>query len=167
MRSRGSHHLKFVFAAALILSFHYAFTVYINSTFLSQFFTEKEVGYLYTGGALLTLLGFIASSSLIKRVGNVAFFTVGIIIEIIALVGLFYTSNPLLLKLFFILHQALPSLLLFSMDLFLEGASRTAHGNNTGKIRSTYLTILNISFVLSPMIVGNIVSVFTYRGVYL
>ncbi|MDQ3076750.1 MAG: MFS transporter [bacterium] len=167
MRSRSSHHLKFVFAAVLILSFHYAFTVYINSTFLSQFFTEKEVGYLYTGGALLTLLGFVASSSLIKRVGNVSFFTTGIIIEIIALFGLFYTSNPLHLKFFFILHQALPSLLLFSMDLFLEGASRTAHGNNTGRIRSTYLTILNISFVLSPMIVGNIVSVFTYRGVYL
>lgn len=165
MHPLAAHRIKQVFLGALMLSFHYALTVYINSTFLNQFFSERQVGYLYTCGALVTLCGLIVSSSLIKRIGNVRFVLIALTIEIIALVGLFATSNLHLIKLFFILHHALPGLLIFSLDLFLEGATRNHH--HTGRIRSLYLTILNVAFVFSPLITGKVVSHFSYRGVYL
>ncbi len=165
MKALVARRLKYVYAAGLILSFHYAFTIYINSSFLTQYFSTSEVSLLYIYGSILSILGLIASSSIIKRVGNVAFITVGLAFEIFMLLGLYQASDPVWIKAFFIVHQALPTILFFSMDLFVEGAIRGEI--NTGGIRSLYLTLLNVSFVLSPLITSWIILIFGYRGVYL
>ncbi|MBX4197884.1 MFS transporter [Candidatus Parcubacteria bacterium] len=165
MRSRMWYKVRFVYLAAFLMSFHYAFTIYINSTFLSEFFPAKTVGLLYTAGALLTVLILIASSSIIRRISNFYFFASILCTEIIVLLGLFSSSNPELIKILFVIHQAIPPLLLFGLDLFLEGTMRNE--NHTGGVHSLYLTAHNVAFVLSPLIVGKIVTMSSYRTIYL
>lgn len=161
------HRIKYIYLAALLMALHVAFTVYINSTYLSSAgFSPKEVGLLYTSGAVLTVMCLIASTSIVRRVRNFNFFITALCIEIIALLGLFLTNDPILIKLFFIIHQATPPLLLFGLDLFLEGSLRSE--KNTGGVHSLYLTAQNTAFVLSPFLVGKIVTFTTsYQIIYL
>ncbi|MES2436646.1 MAG: MFS transporter [Patescibacteria group bacterium] len=160
-----SSRLKFIYLGALILALHYSFTIYINSNFLSEYFSERTISYLYTSGAILTLIAFIISTSLIKRFGNFRVIIAVIFAEIISLLGLFATRDPALIKFFFIIHQALPPLLLMGLDVFLEGTLRTQA--SIGRIRSMYLTSMNLAFVISPLIVGKIISVSSYQVIYL
>ncbi len=157
--------IRFIYLAAFLLSFHYAFTIYINSTYLNQFFTGHTIGFLYMLGSIVTLVILIASTTIIKRIGNARFIIWGIIIEICALVGLFLVKDPLAILFFFIIHQAIPPLLLFSLNLFME--SSLQHEHAVGRIRSTYLTIMNSAFVLSPLIVGFITTRTSYQTVYI
>jgi hypothetical protein len=168
MRFRYSsfHKVKFIYLAALLMALHHAFTVYINSTYLSQFFSSKTVSLLYTSGAVLTIILFIASTSIVRRIKNFNFFIGIVFIEIMALLGLYATSDPLLLKIFFIVHQAIPPLLLFGLDIFLEGVMRN-NERKTGGVHSLYLTAQSVAFVFSPFIVGKIVNVSSYTTVYL
>ncbi len=164
-RSLKSSKMKWVFLGALFLTFHYSFTVYINSNFLSQFFDTTTIGHLYIVGSIITAIGLIASSSIIKRIGNFRFLLTLLIIEIVALFTLFSTHDLSLIKGAFVFHEALPALLAFSLDVYLEGLIE--HENQTGKIRSLYLTMMNVAFLFSPLIVGNIVTAFSYRAIYL
>src|SRR4051812_39188510 len=99
----------YIYFAVLLLSLHYAFTIYINSTFLSQFFNRETVNLLYTAGALGTLLGLILMPRLIRRFGAYRLMSIGLIIEIMALIGLFSAPSPYLGG-FFIIHQMMPPL---------------------------------------------------------
>jgi MFS family permease len=160
-----SSRLKYIYLGALILALHYSFTVYINSNFLSQFFNERTISYLYTSGAVVTLIGLVVSIGFIKRFGNFKVVFFAVIAEILSLLGLFTTSDPTLVKLFFIIHQALPPLIVMGLDIFLEGTLRTQA--SIGRIRSLYLTAMNLSFVISPLIVGKIISISSYQMIYL
>lgn len=156
---------RFIYVAALLLSIHYASTVYINSTFLSQFISEKSLGILYTVGSVVTLIGFVIASHLIKKMGNFAFILSALVLEMIALLGLAFAHDVLLLQTFFVFHQALPVLLIFSLDIFLESSIRKE--TSTGSIRSSYLTMMNIAFVISPIIIGRVVASSSYQTVYI
>jgi MFS family permease len=158
--------VRFVYIAALLMALHTAFTVYINSTFLSSFFPDQKViGLLYTAGSLTTILGLIIGTSVLRRIKNYYFFITIICIEIFVLLGLVTTTTPLLIKIFFIIHQAIPPLLLFSLDIFLERI--TLRDKKVGSTHSMYLTAQNIAYVISPLIVGSIVAVSSFRAIYL
>jgi MFS family permease len=129
------------------------------------FFPEHTVDLLYTVGSIGTLLFLVLSSSLIRRFGNFACLVFYLCAEITALFGLVWSTQPAHIAFFFILHQLLPTLLLFSLDIFLE--AEIPSEKVTGKIRSNYLTVNNFAVFLSPFIVGSILSVSTYKTVYL
>lgn len=157
MRSLQWPRVRFVYCAALLMALHTAFTVYINSTFLSEFFSAKTIGLLYTVGSLGTILGLVLATSVVRHIKNYHFFVTIVALEIIALLGLFLTTSPLLIKLFFIIHQAIPPLMLFSLDIFLERTTLREE-RKTGSIHSMYLTAQNLAYVCSPLIVGQIVA---------
>ncbi len=165
-RSKTSTLIRFLFLINVLLAFHYYFPVYINSTFLSQFFENKIVNGLYTASAIFTLLVLINSAKIIKKFGLYHLMLLGITLEIGALFGLAFTSNILLVKFFFIAHQLLPPLLLFTLDICLESLMRTE--NTTGRIRSTYLTFNAAALVVSPFIVGKILGLTnnSYQVIY-
>ncbi len=157
--------IRFVFFTNVILAFHFYFPLYINSSFLSQFFTSTTIDGLYTVAALLTLMVLISSAKLIKTFGLHQLMLIGTLIEACALFGLALSPNILWLKIFFIFHQTLPPLLLFGLDIFLE--SLTTNEGRTGSIRSIYLTLNNTALVITPFIVGKIVSMSSYQFIYI
>jgi predicted MFS family arabinose efflux permease len=103
--------------------------------------------------------------SLIRHIKNYYFFITIVSIQIIALIGLFLAESPLLIKVFFIIYQSIPPLLLFSLDIFLERMTIRQEGK-TGSIHSLYLTVQNTAYVFSPFIVGSIVMMSSFRSIY-
>ena len=62
------------FVAIYVMSFFFALSIalptYINSSFLSRFILEKNVGIFYAIASLLSLLALIWIPSLLKKIGN-------------------------------------------------------------------------------------------------
>jgi MFS family permease len=150
--------------SVLLLSFHFAFVYFINSTFLTKFVDEDGVGFLYTLGALLNIGLFLLMPRLLRSKGNFKLLIYLTILEAVAMLGMAFSIWPILSMVLFIVHFALPPLLIYCLDIFLENeTSRTA----VGSVRGVYLTLVNIPYVVTPFIVGLILTTPDYWKIYL
>ncbi len=163
-RVRQHKLLTVIYASNIFLSFHYYFIIYVNSSFLSQFFTDSQVSTLYIIASLLNLTLLLNISKILNKVGNYKIITYSIVIEGLAILGLALTDTPFLVGLYFIIHQVIVPIILFNLDVFLE--SESTDETKTGGIRGTYLTLANITLVIAPSIVGLILLNNQYHRVY-
>lgn len=155
---------RWIYLAGLLSGLHYAFTIYINSSFLAQYFSQSVINLLYSAGALLSLVVLMASSRLILKVGIYRFALMALVYEIVSLFFLTFTNVAEYIAPLFVIHAAMPLIISFSLDVLLEGNVKNEH--STGTIRSNYLTVINTAFVLSPLVVGFIVDKTSYHVVY-
>ncbi len=159
---------KFVntlFFANILISLHYALVIYVNSTFLSNFFTEGQVSALYIIGSVLDATTLINASRILEKVGGYRFIIYSITFELLSTVGLMLSANPLFVALCFFVHVFNISLILFNLDIFLEGASQNEE--ETVSIRAAYMTMANICLVISPLLLSLILKGNNYSFVYL
>ncbi len=163
-RVRQHKLLTVIYASNIFLSFHYYFIIYVNSSFLSEFFTDSQVSTLYIIASFLNLLLLLNISKILNKVGNYKIITYSIIIEALAILGLAVSDTAFLVGLYFIIHQIVVPIILFNLDVFLE--SESTDNTKTGGIRGTYLTLANITLVIAPSIVGLILLNNQYHRVY-
>ncbi|MEQ1499750.1 MAG: MFS transporter [Parcubacteria group bacterium] len=157
--------LNTLFLANIFISLHYALIVYVNSSFLSNFFSETQVSALYIMGAVMEIILLINASKILQKLGSYKFITLTIILELLSLVGILSTTSSFFVSFYFLIHIFSVSLIAFNMDVFIEAISQNEE--STGGIRGSYLTLSNIAFVLSPLIVAFIVTDSDYTFVYL
>lgn len=156
--------LTVVYLANIFLSFHYYFIIYINSSFLSQFFDDDRVSNLYTIGSIINLILLLNVSKILNKVGNYKIILSAITLEALAITGLIFAQDSLLIGIYFLIHQIVVSLILFNLDVFLE--SESTDETKTGGIRGMYLTLANITLVIAPMLVGFILGDNQFGRVY-
>jgi MFS family permease len=94
-----------------------------------------------------------------------------ILLEMIAVFGLGSVGAAILVMSLFVLHQAAEFIIYFCMDVSLE--SETKEESTTGRKRGVYLTMQNIAWVISPVVVSFLISGsnsnisrFTFSNVY-
>lgn len=146
---RKMYFLSFLFA------FHIALSSYINSTFLTGIISEKYVGMLYTLSSLLTLALLSKSVNILKNLGNKKLTILFLLLNMLALVGIIASINPVLTSVSFIVFAATNTLVLFCIDIFIEHFSDPS---KTGKTRGLYLTIVNIAWMISPFISAKLIT---------
>lgn len=146
-----SHKLKIrrMYLLSFLFTFHIALSSYINSTFLTNVISEKYVGMLYTLSSLLALALLSRSVNILKYFGNKKLTLSFLLLNMLALVGIISSSSPILTSVSFIVFSATNTLVLFCIDIFIEHFSDPT---KTGKTRGLYLTIVNIAWMLSPLI---------------
>lgn len=142
---------RLMYVSTLLLSFHYAFVVYVNSSFLSKFFSQENVGILYTAGAALNIFIFLYLAKVLRRTGNYRLTLSLILLEAALILGLAFLHKPYLIAAFFILHHAIFPLIAFDLDIFLESVTRN---RETGTVRGLFMTAANAAFVVSPLAVS-------------
>lgn len=156
--------LTVVYLANIFLSFHYYFIIYINSSFLSQFFNGDMVSNLYTIGSIINLVLLLNVSKILNKIGNYKVTLSVITLEALAIAGLIFAQEPFLIGIYFLIHQIVISLILFNLDVFLE--SESTDETKTGGIRGMYLTLANITLVIAPILVGFILDGKQFDRVY-
>lgn len=138
-----------MYILSFIFTLHIALSAYINSTFLSNIMSEKYVGILYTFASIATLLLLSKSANVLKYFGNRRL-TLGLLaINMLSLVGIITSSNPIVVAISFILFSSTNTQILFCIDIFIEHFSED---KNVGRTRGLYLTIINIAWMASPLI---------------
>lgn len=153
-----------IFMSVLLLSFHFFFVYFINSKYLSGILNEKTIGYTYAVGSFINIIIFVYAPAFLRTFGNFKLtLTLGLF-ELIALLGLAFTTSPGLIIILFILHQAVGPALFYCMDIFTESFSSP---EDMGNIRGIYLTMQNIPPIVTPAIVGLILIKPEYWKIYL
>lgn len=156
--------LNTIFISNVFISIHYALIVYINSSLLSNFFSDTQISYLYIIGSILDTIMLVNSSKILESIGGFRFLTYAATLEFISTIGLMLSDKPFLISMFFLIHVFTISLIIFNMDVFLEKASPDE--TKTGEIRAAYLTITSLCIVISPLILSFLVSDSDYTKVY-
>lgn len=158
------HTLRAIYSVGFIFAMHAAVVAYIDSSFLDISVGEKYVGVIYAIGAILSILALDKIASFLGKFGNFKTAIFLFVMEIASLIGLAFIKSGVALAAVYALHYALLSLLAFNLDIFLEHFSKDAR---TGNIRGTYFTFVNIAWVISPFIVGSILTDSDFWKIYL
>lgn len=161
---RQSKLLNNLFLSNVFISFHYALIIYINSSFLSSFFSEGQVSTLYILGSIGSTLLLINASRILEKIGIYNLSIYSITIEFFSILGMTVSKNPLFIGLYFLIHTITITIILFNMDILIEATEKNK--NEVGSIRGTYLTITNITILLAPIVVAFIVPDNVYYYVY-
>ena len=155
-----------IFISVLLLSFHYIFVYFINSTYLSGLLNENAIAYVYAIGSLLNIIMFIYAPYFLRKYGNYKItLTLGII-EFFTLLGIAFIPVSLryVIEILFVIHLSVSLTLFYCMDIFTEVFATT---EEMGNIRGMYLTMQNIPPIVTPVIVGIILTKPEYWKIYL
>jgi len=144
---RGMYVLNFFHAL------RYATPLYFHASFLiSRGIPEELVGLVYGVGFLASILGLIAAPYLLQTFGNYRTFAWALAVSSIGILSLPFLPYTAFLLGVFVLVIALSGVVLFSMDMFLEGLADNE--NETGGIRGLFLMFANLGFFAAPLIGG-------------
>jgi len=141
-----------------------ALPIYINSSFLKTFVPEQFVGILYTASSILTFFGLAFMPLILSRIGNYKTTLVGAGLVTILLLVLAFTDSAFVAIPAFIVYSSILTLIYFNFDVFLESYSSN---KTTGGTRGTFLTMLNIAILISPLIAGTLLTNGDYWKIYL
>ena len=144
------------YIALLLYGLHWSIVIYLNSSYLEKFFSAQTVSILYIVGSLITLVSFLSASQFLNRIGAIRLTVIFTILEITALIGMAFFQSPIIALPLFILHQAIAPLILFILDILMEGLIGTQE-NSTGGRRGLFLTIGSFTSALATLIMGFLV----------
>ncbi|KKQ35729.1 MAG: hypothetical protein US50_C0006G0002 [Candidatus Nomurabacteria bacterium GW2011_GWB1_37_5] len=156
--------LQSLYFFTFFLSIQYAFTAYVNSTFLESFVSTKAVGLIYTLSAILGIVGLLVIPKILTKYCNHKILFSLVLISLISLFGLFASTSTALTLVFFFLYLISNYLVVFSRDIFAEGYSQN---ETTGKTRGLLLTTINLGWVFAPLASGIVIKYFGYSQMYL
>ena len=150
---RAAHARHTLYALNFIFSLHTALVAYYLSTFLvARGFSQEFVGLLYAFGSVLTLLSLTFAPQLLQRFGNYTNMLALGLMELLAFIGFIILDNRLLLLVVFLITFIIPTLIAFSLDIFLEGATKTERV--TSGVRGIFLSISSAAWVGAPFVGG-------------
>lgn len=154
-----------------LLAVHYALVAYVNSSLLSIFASSGQVSFLFALGSAASIFSLAVAPRFLSKIGLIYTMGIFILLEMIAVFGLGSVGAAILVMSLFVLHQAAEFIIYFCMDVSLE--SETKEESTTGRKRGVYLTMQNIAWVISPVVVSFLISGsnsnisrFTFSNVY-
>ena len=156
--------LNILYFMAFFLALAGALPTYIQSSHLENFFGLSTVTWFFIMANLISILAILFFPRLIKKFGNYQITWSVSLIFILSLVGLGLSTHYILIFLFFILMQLAFNLIWINMDIFVESFSTNG---STGKTRTTYFTIINLAWIISPSISANLISLNNYSNIFL
>ena len=156
--------LKSIYFLTFFLSIQFAFTAYVNSTFLANFVSIKTVGLIFTLSAVLAIIGLFYIPRILAVYCNHKILFSLVSISLVSLFGLFESQTAPWVIFFFILYLLTNYLIVFSRDIFAESYTRD---ETTGKTRGILLTAINLGWVFAPLSSGLVIKYFGYSQMYL
>ncbi|HLP86495.1 MAG TPA: MFS transporter [Candidatus Paceibacterota bacterium] len=156
--------IKRMYVISFLFALHIAIGAYINSTFLVSIIKEEKVGLLYTIASALILLILSKSSGILKIFGNKRLILAFLTVNMLSLVGLIASRDPIVIGTSFVLFMATNTLVFFCIDIFIE---HFGNPSETGKTRGLQLTLLNLAYMISPLIAAFFIARGGYQAVYI
>lgn len=148
----------------ILYALHYGIPLYATSSFLHQYYGSSIVSMLYMIGSFAALFGSIHISRYMRKFHTYSFMAGLVIGEIVVTTAFGLSQSPLLIGVFFVLHFLLQTLLYICLNIYIESFSKHA---DTGSIRGLFLTLLNVGILISPVIGGAILTLYSFPALYI
>lgn len=113
------------------------------------------MGAVYMIGAIVNIATFLLVPRYLRKRGNFRLIVMLSIIEMSVLLGIACIPWNFVIVLFFIIQQAVGPVIFYCLDIFLEQNTEIA---DIGSVRGMYLTMYNLSPIITPVIVGIILN---------
>jgi MFS family permease len=141
-----------LYVMTLLHAFHFFAVHFVNSSFLEQYVSQTEIGFIFAISSLLTLIALASVVVFLTKFGNYYTALFAILIDFTASLGLVFTTNIGWIFVFFVLQAVMVSVTLFCFDVFLENYSKDEE--KTGSVRGLFLTMSMLASLFSPVISG-------------
>lgn len=158
-----SHILYAILVIGFVFTLQLTLPMYINSSFLESYSSEKTVGTIYMIASVVTILGFLAMNQILTRWGNHKTALTLIWLQIAIFIGIIVADDFRFIAPFFVIASALAAMIGLTIDIFLEIHTDVRH---TGGVRGLFMTIVNTAWIIAPLVGGSIMSLGGYRYIY-
>jgi len=153
-----------MYVVGFILAISVALPAYIQSNFLRQFINLEMVSLFFVLANSITAIMIAFFPRLIHRLGNYFSGKILIILYATALLGMAGANGPLSAVITLLLFIVSSNLLWINIDILLEEASSD---HETGRIRTFYLTFMNLGWIIAPTISAYLVTLGEYPLAFL
>lgn len=160
----GRSTLFVLYAVNFVFTLASSLPTYVSSSFLAGLTSEQATGFIYAICSVLTLIALVFTPYLFRRFGNYRLTLYLSVITFISFFGIAFSGNASVIIVCFIANWVVTTIMSLCLDLFVEHNSLD---ENTGKIRSLYLTAGNLAWLASPWISGLLVGTDAYWKVFL
>jgi|SRR3989338_6189730 len=158
------HSRKIIYLAGFLFSVPVALMIYINSSFLSFFVSEKLIGLTYVLGSIVSITALLIAPQIFRKIGGYKFLLLVVGLDALSIIFFAFSKSAWSAVLAFVLGLALNILIVFSLDELLKIFSRDSA---TGRIRGTYLVIVHLAFITSQLASGTILGYFSFKEIYI
>jgi MFS family permease len=160
-KKKNSNNIRrhIMYVIGFIMATSVAIISYIQSSFLADHIGLKLISLFFVAGNLLTVLAMSAFPTIIHKLGNYFTGRTIIVLYATALLGLAAASGPISAIASLLLFIVSSNLLWINLDIFLEEVSSD---KNTGQIRTTYLTLMNLGWIMGPAISTHLIELGGY-----
>lgn len=152
-----------IYLSGFLFSIPIALMLYINSSFLSSYMSEKLVGITYALGSILSIFALLVSPQIFRKIGGYKFLLLVIFLDVLSILFLTLSLNLWVIILAFVFGFAFNTLIFFSLDELLKIFSEDSQ---IGRIRGIYLTVCHIALIASQFLSGTILGYFSFREIY-
>lgn len=153
-----------IFLVSFLFFAHFSIAMYINSTALERFVDAQYTSLFFVFGALGSLFFLFVLPKLLPKRGLVKT-TLFIFLSLaVTLLVLGTTSYAAVFTTIFVLYTALTGTVWYCSDLFV---AHYTEPTSVGKIRGTYLTIINTAIAIMPAIAGIAIARIGIGSVYI
>jgi MFS family permease len=155
--------LGFIYLISFLYAIQVGLVVYINSSFIEQYISVNKVGLVFSLAALLTILTLSLIPRLLRKYGHYKLILAIFALSTLSLFALAWVKILAIILFFFIAREILVTVTRAELDLYLEEESPR---KETGEIRGSHLTIMNVAIAISPLLVAFILTGNDYWKIY-
>lgn len=151
-------------ASGFLLTMSTALVTYINSTYVSSFVGEAWTGAIFSVAYLATFFVIPQYGRLIRVLSNAKVLFLNLVAQAASLLVLAWQPAVWSSVLAFIVFIITISTTIINYDLYLEALVPT---ELTGRLRGIFWTVLNLGFLVSPFLTGQVVERLGMPSMYL
>lgn len=153
-----------LFLIAILLSINLGTLLYINSSFLGNFFQSPLVSLVFILGAIAGIFSFFMAPRLVNLLGKEKFLFLSLLTALLANLLLALSDTGLAAALSFIVYTTFHALAYYCLDIFIEEASLDSR---TGEMRGIYLTFVSAGIIFGPLLVALVATEDAFKPIYL
>lgn len=148
-----------IYAIGFILATSVAILSYIQSNFIEDYVGIQFVSLFFVLSNFLTIVSLSQFPKMIHKLGN--YFTGKTILILYgsSLLALAAASGPVSASIALLLFIITSNLVWVNIDIFLE---EVTSDKNTGHVRTTFLTLMNLGWIMGPALSANLISLGGY-----
>jgi MFS family permease len=152
-----------LYTIGFLFAIHTALIIYSNSSFLHQFIPESSTGLLYSAASILCIIGLLLIPQMIARFGSRISMATLVILTITACIVQVFVPSTIAVIIAFCALFAINTMFFLSNDILID---HVAENQSMGSTRGSYLTALNIGYVLAPSVSGFILARMGFSALY-
>lgn len=164
IEEKNNKKLHVISITSFLLGFNASLLAYVTSSYFKAVLGTDNVGFVYLLAYLIILLLLLHLHKIIYVFGKSFVLHISIILKIIAISGLLFFPVSFTGIWFLILYTIAGTLSWTVLGSIVESFSTD---KESGRIRGLHLSIVNVGFILGPILSAELLNKYSFDGIFL